>query len=95
MKFAGESPPLYDKIQTGQFATSTTAAQLPQKGTGLVRLYNPDGSITIYYGDSSVTTSNGMPLPAGAERIVFVKNLSQLYAVAASGTPTLAYEVYS
>lgn len=96
MKFAGESPPLYDKIQTGQFATSTSAQQLTQKGTGMVRIYNTDAAITIYYGaDNTVSASTGMPLPAGGERWIPIKNISQLWVIAASGTPTLAYEVYS
>lgn len=95
-RLAGDAPPTYGKIQTGQVALSTVVAQLPQKGSGLIRLYNLDAAITVYYGgDNTVTSGTGMPLPAGAERIVFVDNLNKLYAVAASGTPNLAYEVYS
>jgi hypothetical protein len=95
-KVAGDAPPTYSKIQTGQFACSTSAQQLPAKGKGLIRLYNPDAAITIYYGaDNTVTSSTGMPLPAGAERIEFVDDLSKLFVIAASGTPSLAYAVYS
>lgn len=91
----GESPPGYSHIATGQTALSTTAAQLPNTPAGLIRLYNPDAAITIYYGPSGVTTANGMPLVAGAERYVFYDNLNRLYAVSASGTPNLAWEVSS
>lgn len=56
-------------------------------------LLNTDASITIYVGNVLVDSTQ-FPLRAGASMIVTTKDA--LYAVAASGTPTLAiYEEVS
>lgn len=41
---------------------------------------------TIYYGDSTTTTSNGLPLASGQTLTVATKNPASWYVVAASGT---------
>lgn len=50
---------------------------------------NIDGSIVIYVGPSGVTAGTGYPLAAGA---AFGLNdfVGELWAIAASGTPTIA-----
>lgn len=57
-----------------------------------VVLKNGDASIVQYLGDSAVTSSTGLSLAAG-ESITFdvnsLQDLTDLYCVAASGTPNL------
>lgn len=76
------------------FASSTNAlsgtaevvlAARPNRMAAILR--NTDASITIYVGDSSVD-STYFSLPAGAS--LALTTTAAVYAVAASGTPTLA-----
>jgi len=76
-----------------QVATSTTAAiAVPASVVDSrqdVTILNMDAAITIYIGDSALTTSNGFPLAAGAS--ITRRFFGAVWAVAASGTPKLAY----
>lgn len=82
---------------TGQVNITSSAAQLindngPRQSTGgpsTVVVVNT-GNTTVFLGSSTVTTSNGFPLPAGAGLAEEYLSPSDLYAVAAS-TGTLAY----
>ncbi len=72
----------------GTSATSIVAARTGAAGTGRIAatLYN-SGSATVYVGASGVTTSTGMPLPAGAS--ITLNTTAAIYGVAASGTQTI------
>jgi len=64
------------------------AARAGVVGTGRIAatLYNA-GSATVYFGASGVTTTTGMPLPAGASATVNTQ--AAIYGIAASGTQTI------
>ena len=72
----------------GTAATQIVAARAGAAGTGriAVTLYNA-GSVTIYFGPSGVTTTTGMPLPAGASATINTQ--AAIYGIAASGTQTI------
>jgi hypothetical protein len=76
-----------------QVATSTTAAAViaadstRRRRTILIR--NLDASVSVYIGGSTVTTSNGMLIKAGES--ITISTSATVYAVAASGTPSVAY----
>jgi hypothetical protein len=72
----------------GTAATLIVAARTGAAGTGriAVTLYNA-GSATVYFGASGVTTSTGMPLPAGASATISTQ--AAIYGIAASGTQTI------
>ncbi len=80
-------------IATSQAPIGTTAASIVAARTGAIgagriaaTLYNA-GSATVYIGGSDVTTSTGMPLPAGAS--VTLDTTAAIYGIAASGTQTI------
>ena len=75
----------------GQVATSTSAATLlaARATRRKVKFKNTDGSITVYIGAATVSAANGYPLLAGAEVELTITTLIQ--AIAASGTPSIAY----
>jgi hypothetical protein len=73
---------------------TTTAAALPSAGCRVLRLQNADSSITIGFGDASITTAFAkahtyFTLPAGTVEYLEISNPALLYVVSASGTPTL------
>lgn len=72
--------------------TVTTSAQAIRAAATTrrsVTIYN-NGSQAVYVGfDTSVTTSNGMPIPAGGEREIRVT--SAIYGIVASGTADVRY----
>ncbi|HEY8137634.1 MAG TPA: hypothetical protein VIF61_07320 [Methylocystis sp.] len=72
----------------GTAAAQIVAARGGVAGTGriAVTLYNA-GSATVYFGASGVTTTTGMPLPAGASATVNTQ--AAIYGIAASGTQTI------
>lgn len=90
----------HDVYGAPQFAASQNALSVtaeviltarPQRISAIVR--NIDNSITVYLGAEGVD-STGFPLPAGAS--VTLTTTASVYAVAASGTPTVAiWEEYS
>lgn len=83
-----------------QFASSTNALSTSAESVLAARptrisaiLLNIDAAITMYVGDASVD-STYFPLRPGAS--MTVTSTAAVYAVAASGTPTLAiYEEYN
>ncbi len=56
----------------------------PGPGRRSVIVYN-NGSVTVYLGGSDVTTTTGLPLPAGTPYSADLAS-ADLYAIAASGT---------
>lgn len=72
-------------------ATSTTAARIltPDNNRGRAIIKNTHGSIVVWLGGSSVTSTDGGVRLAAGEIFVF-HGRGSLYAVAASGTPNLA-----
>lgn len=81
-------------MATSQNALSTSAEVIGDSKGRRVRftVLNTDGSITVYLGNSSgVTSSTGFPLAAGAAFTFEGPSASgAIYAIAASGTPTVA-----
>jgi predicted N-acetyltransferase YhbS len=78
-------------LGTKQVALSTTAAKIADARVEActVKVKNKDASIVIYVGAIGVTSATGYPLAAGAEvTLELSKNSADLYAVAASGTPS-------
>lgn len=83
------------KFAASQNALSTNDEEIlaarPQRISALIR--NTDASITVYIGAEGVD-STGFSLPAGAS--VTLTTTASVWAVAASGTPTIAiWEEYA
>ncbi len=72
----------------GTAAAQIVAARAGVAGTGRIAatLINA-GSATVYFGASGVTTTTGMPLPAGASATITTQ--AAIYGIAASGTQTI------
>lgn len=70
-------------------ALSTTAKRISIKNTSKVRttIANTDAAISVWIGTSSVAANTGILLAAGQK--VSFEGVSEIYAVAASGTPTV------
>lgn len=75
---------------TTQNALSTTREVVipANPGRHFAEVKNTDGAIAVYVGDSTVTTSTGHLLAAG-EAFGFENYSGAIYAIAASGTPTI------
>lgn len=83
-------------ISTAQVAVTTAAAALASpsdsnraSGGIVIKSVAANGAI-VYIGHVGVTTSNGFPLDPGSSISVPVDDPSKIYAVAASGTQTVA-----
>ena len=78
-------------VNITQVATSTTSAEaIPTRpGRRAVTIKNTDAAIVQYIGIGTVTSTNGYPLAAGAE--IRIESRAAINALAASGTPRLAY----
>ncbi len=80
---------LGNKVET----LSTSAEVIVAASTvgSQVHVKNTHASIIVYVGKAGVTSANGYPLAAGASvSFDFVGNTPAVYAVGASGTPTVA-----
>lgn len=89
------APPAVPASSTtiNQTALSTSAKQILAANANrrFSEVKNMDASIIVYVGkDNSVTSGNGYPIKAG-EAFDFEGYAGAIFAVAASGTPTLAY----
>ena len=51
-----------------------------------VVIHSPTGGVTIYVGGSDVTTSNGLPVAAGASLSLKLPRNHEVYAIVASST---------
>lgn len=81
------------EIGNKQVALTTTAAKIVNSSeTGAtVSVKNTHASIVVYVGKAGVTSATGYPLAAGAEKVFeCVGKTPEIYAVAASGTPSVA-----
>lgn len=78
-------------MANGQVALSTTAATLvaARATRRRVIIRNTHASINIYVGIATVTSSNGMLIPPGAELTLETTALVQ--GIAASGSPVASY----
>lgn len=74
---------------TGTQALSTAAIQLPAQSCDWVTLTNNDASIAMLVGWNS--TTQALTIPAASPITIRCRNLNQLWAKSASGTPTLSY----
>jgi len=63
-------------------ATLLSAANTDRQSIGI---YNNDASVTMYIGDSGVTTTNGYPIPAGGQAF-FDKSTAAIYGIVAAGS---------
>lgn len=70
-------------------ALSTTPERIFKADTQRTRavVKNIDASITVYVGDEQMTSSTGMPLTAGES--ITLHDTNAIWAVAASGTPSV------
>lgn len=81
---------------TGQVTLNSSTATLvvpAREGRSRALLRNLSASITVYIGDSSVTSSTGWPLlsAAGGGESFAAFDESAIYAIAASGAPVVTY----
>jgi hypothetical protein len=81
-------------LATAQATISTTAASIVAartgaSGTGRIAatLYNT-GAVTVFVGNSGVTTGAGMPIPAGGA--ITLNTQAALYGITASSSVTVA-----
>ena len=74
------------QISVGTTATLLVAANIMDQ---TVQLHNLGGG-AVYLGNASVTTSNGYKLDTGDKMQLLVGDNEGLYAIAASGTHTIA-----
>jgi hypothetical protein len=84
-------PNIGQGINTTQNALSTTAELVlaARRGRAFCEVKNADAAISVYVsGTDAVTSSNGHLLKAG-EAIAFENYIGPIYAIAASGTPTV------
>lgn len=74
-------------VSVGSTATRLdTATETDRPSGSSVAIYN-NGSVTVYIGASNVTTSNGVPVPAGTwGPSVDLATNESLYGIVASGT---------
>ncbi len=75
-----------------QVALSTTAAKVLDSSTAPSKVWvkNKDASIVVYVGKTGVTAATGYRLGAGEQvALEFDESTPELYAVAASGTPSV------
>ena len=83
-------------FQSASNALSTTReiiATGKNPGETGVLVYNADGAITVYVGDSTVDATEGVPIVAGGSYSIDLHNAETLWAVAASGTPTVVVQI--
>lgn len=85
-----------DSIATGQVALNSstpTVVVAARRGRVRVVVRNLSASITVYVGGSAVAAGDGFPIfsntPAGESLSIFTE--AAVYAIAASGTPSVAY----
>lgn len=81
-----------NSFTAGQNALSTTAEVIfaAKPDRLFCEVKNLDASITVYIGPTdAVTSSNGHALKAG-ESFAFENVIGAIYAIAASGTPTVS-----
>lgn len=81
-------------LGTKQVALSVTAAKIADAHAGActVKVNNLHATILVYVGPIGVTAANGYPVKAANGEVSFelAANSDALYAVAASGTPSVA-----
>jgi hypothetical protein len=51
-----------------------------------VTLHAPSGGNTVYIGDATITTSDGMELPKGALNTIWLDETDKLYGIVATST---------
>jgi hypothetical protein len=77
-----------------QVALSTTAAKVVDSSTkkSVVKIKNLHATILVYVGKTGVTAATGYQLAAagGEVTLTFDESTPEVYAVAASGTPSVA-----
>lgn len=73
---------------TPEQVIDASSASLNDRTTAVIR--NNDAAITIYLGGSDVDAADGFPLLAAETLVIDLGPDDDLWAVAASGTPTLS-----
>lgn len=78
-----------DQVSMNGTAKVICAAPATGHSRGSVIIYNPS-DVTLYIGKSTVTTSTGFPIPAGAS-VVLDRTYAAIYGVITTGTATVSY----
>lgn len=81
-----------ERLDHNQVTISNSAATQivgERGGRKEVTIQNEDSSIAVYVGGSSVTSSTGLKLAAGAS--ITLRHQGAIYARAASGSPAVSY----
>ncbi len=80
-------------LVNGQQTVTTTAAALPSKtlSQGVILESLSTNTVSIFIGDSSVTTSTGVELQVGAALSAAVSNLDVIYVICASSSPVITW----
>jgi hypothetical protein len=80
-------------IVYGQQAVTATAAALPSGALtqGVIITGLNTNSISVFIGDASVTTSNGVELQPGAALSAAISNTNKLYVVASTTGATVTW----
>lgn len=69
--------------------TSPTLITTGTVGASWVTLHAPSGGNTVYIGDATVTSSDGLELPKGALNTIWLAETDKLYGIVASSTQPL------
>ncbi len=88
-----ELAPLKKILAHGTVTATTTAGKCPataSKGRRMIRIQNL-GAVAIYWGNSGVTSANGIEVAAGASDIIDLGPDTDLYVIAASSTADVRY----
>lgn len=80
---------IYDNQQT---VTNTAAALSSQSLTqGIIIEALSTNTVSVFVGNSGVTTSNGIELPAGASVTLPINNANLIYVICASSSPVVTW----
>jgi len=73
-------------------SASAVLISAPNANKKSIKVRNMDATIAIYVGEGAVTSSNGFPLfgATGGGESVEIRTIQGIYAIAASGTPSVA-----
>jgi len=69
--------------------TSPTLITTGTVGASWVTLHAPAGGNTVYIGDATITSSDGMELPKGSLNTIWLAETDKLYGIVASSTQPL------
>ena len=80
---------IYNGLVTASGTRGALGSQALTQGVTLEALST--NTVSVFVGNSTVTTSNGLELPAGASVTIPANNLSLVYVVCVSTSPVVTY----